>query len=208
MRQLSIKSTKSISRNSPIQMYRSFEQLIQIKNWNFNWRFFFCSQYGKRWNGTKFICSFFFWFKKKQVWFVTQTYSTKRNIRITYGFRKKQCLSRYYTLNPNLSINLWYVQLVNSNELTTISDLQAQSIYSIRAQAFTTRGAGPLSPPVQVKTLQKMYTWEKIIRLSFECTFDLDKVILNQNIAPPDIFHDIFGKMLIIINPESINLTD
>ncbi|KAH9423307.1 hypothetical protein DERP_003585 [Dermatophagoides pteronyssinus] len=105
--------------------------------------------------------------------------NTKRNIRITYGFRKKQCLSRYYTLNPNLSINLWYVQLVNSNELTTISDLQAQSIYSIRAQAFTTRGAGPLSPPVQ-------------IILSFECTFDLDKVILNQNIAPPDIFHDIF----------------
>lgn len=82
------------------------------------------------------------------------TYSTKRNIRITYGFRKKQCLSRYYTLNPNLPINLWDVQLVNSNELTTISDLQAQSIYSIRSQAFTTRGAGPLSPPVQVKTQQ------------------------------------------------------
>nr|XP_027202384.1 tyrosine-protein phosphatase Lar-like isoform X2 [Dermatophagoides pteronyssinus] len=60
----------------------------------------------------------------------------------------------YYTLNPNLPINLWDVQLVNSNELTTISDLQAQSIYSIRSQAFTTRGAGPLSPPVQVKTQQ------------------------------------------------------
>nr|XP_046909116.1 tyrosine-protein phosphatase Lar-like isoform X4 [Dermatophagoides farinae] len=60
----------------------------------------------------------------------------------------------YYTLNPNLPINSWDVQSVNSNELTTISDLQAQSIYSIRVQAFTTRGAGPLSPPVQVKTQQ------------------------------------------------------
>uniref|UniRef100_A0A6P6YBQ2 Uncharacterized protein LOC113796606 n=1 Tax=Dermatophagoides pteronyssinus TaxID=6956 RepID=A0A6P6YBQ2_DERPT len=80
---------------------------------------------------------------------------------------------------------------MNFNELTTISDLQAQSIYSIRAQAFTTRGAGPLSPPVQVKTLQKNVYVRKdnsIVRMYI----DLDKVIWNQNIAPPDIFHDIF----------------
>lgn len=60
----------------------------------------------------------------------------------------------YYTQTPNLPINSWNVQSVNSNELTTISDLQVQSIYSIRVQALTNRGPGPISPPVQVKTQQ------------------------------------------------------
>ncbi|UXI17727.1 RING finger protein 11 [Sarcoptes scabiei] len=60
----------------------------------------------------------------------------------------------YYTNNSNLPINSWNVQPVDSNELTTIADLQSQSIYSIRVQAITNRGTGPISPPVQVKTQQ------------------------------------------------------
>lgn len=60
----------------------------------------------------------------------------------------------YYTSQPTLPITAWDVQSVDSNQLTTIADLQEQSIYSIRVQAFTSRGAGPLSPPVQVKTQQ------------------------------------------------------
>lgn len=60
----------------------------------------------------------------------------------------------YYTTNPTLPITAWEVQTVDNNQLTTISDLQELSIYSIRVQAHTSRGAGPMSPPVQVKTQQ------------------------------------------------------
>ena len=39
-------------------------------------------------------------------------------------------------------------------------------------------------------------------------TDEINEIIHGiKNIAPPDIFHDIFGKQLIIINPELINLT-
>lgn len=60
----------------------------------------------------------------------------------------------YFTSQPSLPLNSWDVHSVDSNQLTTISDLQPFSIYSIRVQAFTSRGPGPLSPPVQVKTQQ------------------------------------------------------
>ncbi|UYV65210.1 PTPRD [Cordylochernes scorpioides] len=60
----------------------------------------------------------------------------------------------YYTTRPNLPTAAWSVQAVDNNQLTTISDLTHHTIYTIRVQAFTSRGPGPLSSPVQVKTQQ------------------------------------------------------
>ena len=44
--------------------------------------------------------------------------------------------------------------MVDTNELTTISELTALAIYTVRVQAFTSMGPGPMSNPVQVKTQQ------------------------------------------------------
>ncbi|KAF8786936.1 Receptor-type tyrosine-protein phosphatase like protein [Argiope bruennichi] len=60
----------------------------------------------------------------------------------------------YYTTRPNLPTSAWNTQPVDNNQLTTISDLTPQTIYTIRIQAFTSRGPGPHSAPVQVKTQQ------------------------------------------------------
>lgn len=49
---------------------------------------------------------------------------------------------------------LWQSQVVDNNQLTTISDLIPHTIYTIRVQAFTSIGPGPLSDPVLVKTQQ------------------------------------------------------
>lgn len=51
----------------------------------------------------------------------------------------------------------WESQVVDNNLLTTISDLTPHTIYTIRVQAHTSVGPGPLSPPTQVKTQQGMY---------------------------------------------------
>jgi len=48
----------------------------------------------------------------------------------------------------------WESQMVDNNQLTTISDLTPHTIYTIRVQAFTSVGPGPLSAPVLVKTQQ------------------------------------------------------
>ena len=40
--------------------------------------------------------------------------------------------------------------MVDNNLLTTISDLVPLTIYTIRVQAVTSVGSGPLSAPVQV----------------------------------------------------------
>ena len=48
----------------------------------------------------------------------------------------------------------WETQVVDSNKLTTISDLVPHVMYTIRVQALTSVGPGPLSQPVQVKTQQ------------------------------------------------------
>lgn len=60
----------------------------------------------------------------------------------------------YYTSNPMLPEQSWNSQMVDNSELTTISDLIPHAIYTIRVQAFTSMGAGPLSSPVQVKIQQ------------------------------------------------------
>ncbi|XP_065084231.1 tyrosine-protein phosphatase Lar isoform X2 [Ochlerotatus camptorhynchus] len=60
----------------------------------------------------------------------------------------------YYTTNPNQPEASWESQMVDNSELTTISELTPHAIYTIRVQAFTSMGAGPMSNPVQVKTQQ------------------------------------------------------
>ncbi|BET03182.1 phosphatase [Nesidiocoris tenuis] len=60
----------------------------------------------------------------------------------------------YYTMNPQLPMNSWESRMVDNNQLTTISELTPHTIYTIRVQAFTSVGPGPLSPPVLVKTQQ------------------------------------------------------
>lgn len=60
----------------------------------------------------------------------------------------------YYTTNPQLPMTQWESQVVDNNQLTTISELTPHTIYTIRVQAYTSVGPGPLSPPVHVKTQQ------------------------------------------------------
>ena len=55
-------------------------------------------------------------------------------------------------MNPGIPIASWDSQVVDHNPLTTISDLTPHTIYTIRVQAETSVGGGPLSTPVQVKT--------------------------------------------------------
>ncbi|XP_055372235.1 tyrosine-protein phosphatase Lar isoform X2 [Condylostylus longicornis] len=60
----------------------------------------------------------------------------------------------YYTTDPNQPEAQWDSQMIDNNELTTISELTPHAIYTVRVQAFTSMGAGPMSAPVQVKTQQ------------------------------------------------------
>ncbi|XP_076229923.1 tyrosine-protein phosphatase Lar isoform X5 [Nomia melanderi] len=60
----------------------------------------------------------------------------------------------YYTTNPNEPMASWHYQTVDNNQLTTVGDLTAHAIYTIRVQALTSVGPGPLSSPVQIKTQQ------------------------------------------------------
>ena len=60
----------------------------------------------------------------------------------------------YYTTDPNQQMASWQYQMVDNSQLTTISDLTPHSIYTIRVQALTSVGPGPLSTPVQIKTQQ------------------------------------------------------
>lgn len=57
-------------------------------------------------------------------------------------------------MNPQLPMNSWDSRMVDNNQLTTISELTPHTIYTIRVQAFTSVGPGPLSGPVLVKTQQ------------------------------------------------------
>ncbi|XP_058805805.1 tyrosine-protein phosphatase Lar isoform X2 [Phymastichus coffea] len=60
----------------------------------------------------------------------------------------------YYTTDPGQPMSNWKFQTVDNSQLTTISDLTAHVIYTIRVQALTSVGPGPLSAPVQIKTQQ------------------------------------------------------
>jgi hypothetical protein len=71
----------------------------------------------------------------------------------------------YYTVNPTLAMASWESQMVDNNQLTTISELTPHVIYTIRVQAFTSVGPGPLSLPVLVKTQQggKVYLVSSVV---------------------------------------------
>lgn len=74
----------------------------------------------------------------------------------------------YYTTNPNQPEASWDSQMVDNSELTTISELTPHAIYTVRVQAYTSMGAGPMSTPVQVKTQQgecNIYIYEGYWRL-------------------------------------------
>ncbi|XP_044016557.1 tyrosine-protein phosphatase Lar isoform X5 [Aphidius gifuensis] len=60
----------------------------------------------------------------------------------------------YYTTDLNQPMALWQHQVVNNNQLTTISDLIPHTMYTIRVQALTSVGPGPLSQAKQIKTQQ------------------------------------------------------
>lgn len=61
----------------------------------------------------------------------------------------------YYTLNPDLPLNLWTLHKVTDNShLTTIGNLLTNRTYTLTVQAFTGPGKGPLSERKQVKTRQ------------------------------------------------------
>ncbi|XP_061378118.1 tyrosine-protein phosphatase Lar isoform X3 [Danaus plexippus] len=60
----------------------------------------------------------------------------------------------YYTSDSSQSLQSWHSQMVDNNHLTTISELTPHTVYTIRVQAFTSVGPGPISAPVQVKTQQ------------------------------------------------------
>ncbi|XP_063915400.1 tyrosine-protein phosphatase Lar isoform X8 [Zophobas morio] len=60
----------------------------------------------------------------------------------------------YYTTDAQQPMSQWESQVVDNNQLTTISELTPHTIYTIRVQAFTSVGPGPLSAPVHVKTQQ------------------------------------------------------
>lgn len=61
-----------------------------------------------------------------------------------------QAYKVYYTTDSSQPIASWNSQVVDNNLLTTISDLVPLTIYTIRVQAVTSVGSGPLSAPVQV----------------------------------------------------------
>lgn len=75
----------------------------------------------------------------------------------------------YYTMNPNQPEASWDSQMVDNSELTTISELTPLAIYTVRVQAFTSMGAGPMSNPVKVKTQQGPY--KRISLFSFSFSF-------------------------------------
>ncbi|KAL4709306.1 hypothetical protein ACJJTC_013366 [Scirpophaga incertulas] len=60
----------------------------------------------------------------------------------------------YYTTDSSQPLQSWHSQMMDNNHLTTISELTPHTVYTIRVQAYTTVGPGPISPPVQVKTQQ------------------------------------------------------
>ena len=79
----------------------------------------------------------------------------------------------YFTTKPQLSLSQWESQFVDNNKLTTISDLTPHTIYTIRVEAYTSIGPGPLSSPVQVNTQQTMPMSTCQAQLAFEASIIL-----------------------------------
>lgn len=126
----------------------------------------------------------------------------------------------YYTMNPDQQLSSWNTMVVDNNQLTTINELTPLSVYTIRVQAFTSVGPGPLSSPVQVKMQQggKYYAWRapknnnKIIMFDF---VELCRPYCLHNycfritlIYPKNNFNSIFPYVAVIIFKILINRVD
>ncbi|XP_025425132.1 tyrosine-protein phosphatase Lar isoform X2 [Sipha flava] len=72
----------------------------------------------------------------------------------------------YYTTNPDQQLSSWNTMVVDNNQLTTINELTPLSVYTIRVQAFTSVGPGPLSSPVQVKMQQGVPSQPRDLRVN------------------------------------------
>jgi receptor-type tyrosine-protein phosphatase F len=68
----------------------------------------------------------------------------------------------YYSTNPQQPLSQWESQFVDNNKLTTISDLTPHTIYTIRVEAYTSIGPGPLSNPVQVPSKSVFFNFYHI----------------------------------------------
>ena len=73
---------------------------------------------------------------------------------INHSMLNSQGYKVFFTTNPNQPEASWDSQMVDNSDLTTISELTPHAIYTVRVQAFTSMGAGPMSNPVKVKTQQ------------------------------------------------------
>lgn len=103
--------------------------------------------------------------------------------------------------------------MVDNSELTTISELTPLAIYTIRVQAFTSMGAGPMSNPVQVKTQQGENLVDQL-KVAFEMQFAtsfpffqvclLNLVILEQLILAKRLWHCNGADHLIVVKTLSI----
>lgn len=106
----------------------------------------------------------------------------------------------YYTTNPQLAMASWESQMVDNNQLTTISELTPHTIYTIRVQAFTSVGPGPLSGPVQVKTQQGVPSQPSNLRASdigeTSVTLQWSKPLhSSENIVSYDLYwNDTYAK--------------
>lgn len=87
----------------------------------------------------------------------------------------------YYTTNPSQPEASWDSQMVDNSELTTISELTPLAIYTVRVQAFTSMGAGPMSNPVKVKMQQGLCIVLYSICMFFLCACAYDSSNLNDN---------------------------
>lgn len=75
--------------------------------------------------------------------------------------------------------------MVDNSELTTISELTPLAIYTVRVQAFTSMGAGPMSNPVKVKMQQGPYEMGNSIKFVYvpnECRMHTRKPAFNSNL--------------------------
>ena len=109
-------------------------------------------------------------------------------------------LQVYYTTKPQKSLSQWESQFVDNNKLTTISDLTPHTIYTIRVEAYTSIGPGPLSSPVQVRddddTTQDTTTvTTEYMTLHITCIFYSKNMTVNISVDfahLPYVFPHIF----------------
>lgn len=90
---------------------------------------------------------------------------------LMYDFFSIQGYKVYYTLNPELPINMWTLHHVDQSRLTTLTNLVTNRTYTISVLAHTVIGDGPLSEHIQVVTQQGGLYLFRVDRLGLWCGF-------------------------------------